>query len=298
MDHSDDEADPAVRKASDAVRKARDALQKGRDDSPGVGTSSELVPWAATAEARRAPASGGRRKRLLGVLASVTLGLAGMGLGAAVVNLALHRGWPTGVLGGSTPEAQMDSRPTAADRLEQRVTEALGALKSEVAELRAAMARGQDDDASSAVTSRLDELAARLDKAKGETSGAIALLAAKIDPLRQETAAKLQSMVERLDKLEHRGEAANVAKPPQPPAEAKPMTGPAEAAKQPPVIRSWVVRDVYDGIALVEGADGPVEVAPGEVLPGAGRVRSIERTGRGWVVVTSRGVIDSARGRF
>ncbi len=298
MDHSDDEADPAVRKASDALRKARDALQKGRDESPGGGTSSELVPWAATAEARRAPGSGARRKRFLGVLASVALGVAGLGLGAAAANLVLARGWPASILGGSTHEAQPDPRATAAERFEQRITEALGALKSEVAELRAAVARGQDDDRSSAVTSRLDELAARLDKAKVETSGAIALLAAKIDPLRQETAAKLQSLVERLDRLEHRGAAAIVAKPPERSAEAKAMTGPADAAKKPPVIRSWVVREVYDGIALVEGADGPVEVAPGELLPGAGRVKSIERSGRGWVVVTSRGVIDSARGRY
>jgi hypothetical protein len=37
-----------------------------------------------------------------------------------------------------------------------------------------------------------------------------------------------------------------------------------------------------------------MEVGPGDTLPGAGRVRSIERRNRQWVVVTSNGVIDSS----
>ncbi len=304
MDHSDDEADPAVRKASDALRKARDVLGIGRDSSPSAGTSSELVPWAATAEARRAPAAGARSQRVLGVLASVALGVAGLGLGAAAANLVLTRGWPAGILGGSMRDAEPNSRPTASERLEQRVTDALDALKLEVAELRAAVARDRDEVRTEAVTKRLDELTARLDKAKAETSSAIAQLAARIDPLRQETAARLQAVVERLDRLEQRSVAA---KPPEPqaaalarngPARSQSQAGPAEAAGKPQVLRGWVLREVYDGLALVEGADGPIEVAPGELLPGAGRVRSIERRGGGWIVVTSRGVINHAPARF
>ena len=53
-----------------------------------------------------------------------------------------------------------------------------------------------------------------------------------------------------------------------------------------------MVRDVYRGIALVEGPQGAVEVMPGDTLPGAGTVRAIERRGDGWVVVTSRGYVD------
>lgn len=300
MDHSDDEADPAVRKANDALRKAREALGKGHDESPQPSTASGLVPWAATAEARRTPAAAAKRRRVLGALVSVGLGVAGLGVGAAAVNLARSQAWLAPILGVPTPAR--DSLPAARARnsesLEQQMTEALGALQLEVAELRAALARARGDDGAATVTKRLDELAARLDRSQAETSGSIAELAAKIDPLRQDVAAKLQSVAERLDRLEHRREAATPAKPSEPAAEARAATGPVEATKKPPVLRSWVVRDVYDGIALVEGADGPVEVAPGEVLPGAGRVRSIERAGRGWVVVTSRGVIDSARGRF
>jgi hypothetical protein len=79
-------------------------------------------------------------------------------------------------------------------------------------------------------------------------------------------------------------------------APAKP---PLENGKGPPqLITNWVVRDVYDGIALVESPRGSIEVAPGEVIPGAGMVKSIERRGAGWIVITSRGLVDSARDRY
>ncbi|MEI9914568.1 MAG: hypothetical protein WDN29_00700 [Methylovirgula sp.] len=44
----------------------------------------------------------------------------------------------------------------------------------------------------------------------------------------------------------------------------------------------WVVRDVYRGIALVEGPQGAVEVMPGDTLPGAGTVRAT-RAARRWL---------------
>jgi uncharacterized protein YidB (DUF937 family) len=72
----------------------------------------------------------------------------------------------------------------------------------------------------------------------------------------------------------------------------------ASAASTPQLITDWVVRDVYNGVALVEGPRGSIEVAPGEIIPGAGMVKSIERRGRGWIVITSRGLVDSARARF
>jgi hypothetical protein len=46
-----------------------------------------------------------------------------------------------------------------------------------------------------------------------------------------------------------------------------------------------------EGYAVIDGRDGPQQVAPGDVLPGIGRVQRIERRGRDWVVVTSAGVI-------
>jgi hypothetical protein len=51
---------------------------------------------------------------------------------------------------------------------------------------------------------------------------------------------------------------------------------------------------VNSGVALVEGPDGLREVVPGAVIPGAGQVLSIERSGTGWAVVTSETIIVEA----
>jgi uncharacterized protein YidB (DUF937 family)/Tfp pilus assembly protein PilN len=72
----------------------------------------------------------------------------------------------------------------------------------------------------------------------------------------------------------------------------------AQPSSRPQLIPNWVVRAVYDGVALVESPRGSIEVAPGDIIPGAGTVRSIERRGSGWVVITSRGLVDSARDSF
>ena len=40
--------------------------------------------------------------------------------------------------------------------------------------------------------------------------------------------------------------------------------GPGSRRNRPQLITNWVVRAVYDGIALVEGPHGSIEVAPGE----------------------------------
>ena len=54
-----------------------------------------------------------------------------------------------------------------------------------------------------------------------------------------------------------------------------------------------MVREVQDGIALVQGrAGGLYEVGPGDRLPGAGRVLAVEKIGQKWVVVTESGRID------
>lgn len=209
----------------------------------------------------------------------------------------------------STPAAATlaaNDRATDSQTSRQAVA-TLATLEAEVQNLRATLTRQQALSDPTYVMRKLDELAASLTAVKSDTRSALAELAGKIDPLRQETISKLHSVAERLDRLEHQAGTGSptAAIAPRPGAAFEPRAaGPkgaphadwTESAKAPPVIRSWVVRDVYDGLALVEGAEGAMEVAPGEMLPGAGRVRSIERRGRGWIVVTSRGVIDQARG--
>lgn len=79
-------------------------------------------------------------------------------------------------------------------------------------------------------------------------------------------------------------------------AQAPEKTRPApQAASRPAglVARSYVVWQVNNGIALVEGPDGLREVTVGSALPGAGQVLSIERTGTGWRIVTTETVINT-----
>ncbi|MEL6060258.1 MULTISPECIES: hypothetical protein [unclassified Methylobacterium] len=73
------------------------------------------------------------------------------------------------------------------------------------------------------------------------------------------------------------------------PADVKPK---APASDKPPVIDSWAVREVYDGMAILENRRHRLlEIGPGETLPGFGRVEGIERHGRDWRVVTRQGVV-------
>jgi hypothetical protein len=63
------------------------------------------------------------------------------------------------------------------------------------------------------------------------------------------------------------------------------------AALRPSVVQGWVLRRVYDGAALIEGRDGIIEVEPGDVAPGLGRIEAIKRQDGRWTVVTARGIV-------
>jgi hypothetical protein len=64
-----------------------------------------------------------------------------------------------------------------------------------------------------------------------------------------------------------------------------------QASLRQSVVQGWVLRRVYDGAALIEGRDGIIEVEPGVVAPGLGRIEGIKRQDGRWVVVTSRGLV-------
>ena len=51
------------------------------------------------------------------------------------------------------------------------------------------------------------------------------------------------------------------------------------------------MREVVDGVAILQGRRGVIEVSVGDVVPGAGRVQSIARQGGRWIVATNTGVI-------
>jgi hypothetical protein len=128
---------------------------------------------------------------------------------------------------------------------------------------------------------RLDKLADRFDH---ETAGKLADLSGK-----------LADVSGRLDKVEKRPVAAAVPAAPTPPG--KPVPAAATVSNETtgsidrPKLRGYWLVDADESYAVIDGRDGPQQVAPGDVVPGIGRVQRIERRGRDWVVVTSAGVI-------
>ncbi|WOJ88551.1 hypothetical protein RZS28_12045 [Methylocapsa polymorpha] len=288
---------------------------RGKGLRPAPDAFSDLEPFFERVESSAGRGPWPRLEPLLSYGSHAALALCVMGFA-----------WAAGshFFGGPTQNAlkataiQDAARREAAESAEirratQKMSEDMRALKANLDGLRASVAQNQNSKDQHALEKGLDGLKTRLDAVKTETGAAIAELSGKVEHMQREPAAKLQQVVERLDRIERQTAApVTTASIPASTATAKsaapnrtqimgappkPLSLPpetAEAPKKPQLITSWVVRDVYDGVALVENATGSLEVAPGETIPGAGTVKSIERRGAGWIVITSRGLVDSA----
>ncbi|SFK69026.1 hypothetical protein [Methylocapsa palsarum] len=269
-------------------------------------------------------AGGGERARLKSFLAygsTVIIATCLLGFGWAAGSHLFGPGGAFAAKPSLRAAASQDSLERAElVRSSRKMADDLRLLRTDVESLRVALSQNMAANAQRTVEKSLDGLKTKLDAAKTETSAAIADLAGKVDHLQHEPAVKLGEVTERLDRLERQTAALLVtASIPPAPAKAapapsledqtearalqarsqtklqsKPQAASPAAKREPALITSWVVRDAYDGLALVENARGSIEVAPGETIPGAGTVKAIERRGAGWIVITSRGLIDSA----
>ena len=121
----------------------------------------------------------------------------------------------------------------------------------------------------------------------------------KVEKAQAEPAAKLAKLSEAVDRLRATPQALPVPVAAAPVA-SKEVTGSiAPAAGAPakvevgrlPTVEGWVLRDVANGGALIEGRHGMFEVYAGDPVPGLGRVDAIRRQDGRWVVVTSKGLI-------
>jgi len=155
----------------------------------------------------------------------------------------------------------------------------LAGLKKSLADLKANGASAHELGAAVAqLTARVDRLE------KDQTS--------RLDKLDKDSAQQLAGIAQRLEKLE-----AKPTPPPVAPAKAAPAvsmetTGSVEKAKAP--LRNLYLAEIHNGYAMIESPQGEFAVAPGDMVPGGGRVLRIERHGRDWVVVTTLGQIASA----
>ena len=125
----------------------------------------------------------------------------------------------------------------------------------------------------------------------------------KVEKAQAEPAAKLAKLSEAVDRLRAAPPAVPVPVAAAPVA-AKEVTGsiappaatPAAVAPKVevarlPTVEGWVLRDVANGGALIEGRRGMYEVYAGDPVPGLGKVDAIRRQDGRWVVVTSKGLV-------
>jgi tetrahydromethanopterin S-methyltransferase subunit G len=184
------------------------------------------------------------------------------------------------------------------DKLEQKAA-APAASVSEVADLVARLDRVEKKAAvAPEPASASSDITARLDKVERRAAIAVA-------------PSELTAVTTRLDKLEKRLSVAAASSPlPIQPAAPRPATLLARADPTPPndvpkpsenskpLLRSFSIEDVRDGVAVVDTREGPQQVGPGDLIPGAGRVLRIERRNGEWFVVTSVGIIASDPGAY
>ena len=113
-------------------------------------------------------------------------------------------------------------------------------------------------------------------------------LRARSDVLGRDQAERIADLARTIDRRLQ--EAAKAAQPKPEPAKTGSLGETAVAA--PAAINDWALREVLDGVATIEDRKRRVvEVARGDLVPGVGRVESVERRGRAWTVVTKQGLI-------
>lgn len=146
----------------------------------------------------------------------------------------------------------------------------------------------------------LEGMQDKVERAKAETTGQIGNVidaSGRLERTAKDTHTILSELTGRLEAIERRPMTSAAAKPTAAEAADPAQTGsvePKTAAKER-MIEDWILRDVDQGVALIESRRGRVrEVTAGDTVPNAGRVESIERRGKTWVVVTSKGVIGGA----
>ena len=223
------------------------------------------------------------------------------GVAACALALTLAAGWGIGAKVQSHQLAKAQREAKAAQRL-AAANEAdrndIRVLREEVRALQArldtANRRRSAEDAG-ALEAKIGSLDKKIEANRADASNAAAQLAAKFEK-HEKWMARLEAATS--DKSPVSSIANNDAKPTNK-AEAKPLASTrsdqnAKLADPKPPISGYALREVYDGLALVEGHGRLREVGPGDRLPGAGKVMTIEKIGRKWVVVTDQGRIEQS----
>ncbi len=323
--------DPSKKAARPVVPAKSDAAAALARAVAGARPAADLRPAgeAAEAPARPAPARPAAAPSAPAPRTALSPALRRYGAQAALVAVALGLGFAAGTQ-GERPDAVpawAEAAQASARQGQEEVARLSGdvrSLKATVDALREGVDKGRGDAGRHAAALDRLERADKAAQASAQDAAArLARLAEQLDRLERMEAdpARFAGLAERLDRIERHAAALKVAAPEpvqtgalQPAAERQPEAKAAEArapetrapetrtadAKAPHPrtvpVEGWVLRDVYDGLALVESRNKRLhEVAPGQSLPGVGRVEAIERRGKAWFVVTQKGVIGMDR---
>lgn len=173
---------------------------------------------------------------------------------------ALAGSLATGGLSASRGAAAEAPLKTALDRMEQ-----------ELAALRTSVETSTQD-----MHARTARIAERLDRSAR----------AQAEPTQ-----KLAKISDALDRLERRNTQTAQAVAAASPDVTGAIGAPAADAKKTPIVNGWSLYQARHGMALIEGRHGLIQVEPGDMLPGLGKVETIRKQDGRWVVVTSRGLV-------
>jgi hypothetical protein len=196
-----------------------------------------------------------------------------------------------------------------------RLKEELRGVRAQVDALRANPDQARQAQELRSLRAGLESLKEGLAATRTDAATAIAQVSASQSPKAAERdQQRIEKIAERLDRLERQfADPAPVAaivpkaEPPKQTALADPhaLPTPADVAAagqkievKPKIVQNYVLREVADGVALIEGPDGLREVWPGRGVPGAGKVVSIEKQAGKWVVITSEGLIEFRRDAY
>jgi hypothetical protein len=239
--------------------------------------------------------------------------------GKVMIMSSGDRAWDSNDDAGPEPEAESSSgmfgkRRLAALAAVIALATVAGALGGALATV--GLGHFVGDDAATAGNRALEASVARIDadilavKASVEHTSKIGISQFKtsdrldkVEKAQAEPAAKLAKLSDAVDKLRAAqpvAPAAVAAAPVAakevtgsiaPPAAAAPATAPKIEMARLPTVEGWVLHNVANGGALIEGRQGIYEVYAGDPVPGLGRVDAIRRQDGRWVVVTSKGLV-------
>jgi hypothetical protein len=209
------------------------------------------------------------KRRLAALAAVVALAAVAGALGGALATAGL--GHSLGALGDGATTAGNSALEASVARIDADIA----ALKASV------------EHSAKANTAQFGKTSDRLDKvekAQAEPAAKLAKLSEAVDKLRVAPVASVAAAAAPAAAKEVTGSIS-------PPATATPAAAPKPEMARLPTVDGWVLRDVTNGAALIEGRRGMFEVYAGDPIPGLGRVDAIRRQDGRWVVVTGKGLI-------